>query len=220
MDLSLYHKMIGANNSNVTQAYINDSAVHVNQMFNSSPSYRKILINGEESDGIIRRNKFNQVNFLLRPFQTVDIGSYVEAKGRTYIVQDFIENEIYPKAKTSLCNRFLRWKDDQGNIQEFKCAIQGTTYEEDEGENKKIIHNSDGELTVQVQYNMYTKMIKPQMRFIFDGTVYEVSSIDLTNVYEDKGVLKLVLGFTNTADTDDKEKQVADDSGNSGWGAW
>lgn len=219
MDLSLYQKMIGENNSNVTQAFINDSAVHMNDLFSKSPSYRKIFINGVESDGVFRRKKFNQVNFLFRPFQLVDIGSYIDLEGRTYIVQDFIENEIYPKAHTSLCNRFLRWRDKQGDIQEFQCLMQGTTYKEDQGGNK-IIYHSNGELTVQVQYNTYTKTIKPLMRFIFDETVYEVSSIDLTNVYEDKGVLKLVLKFTNTADTDDKEKQVADDSGNSGWSAW
>lgn len=219
MDLTLYQKMIGANNSNITQAYINDTIVHVNDMFSKSPSYRQVLIDGVESDCIINRKKSHQLDLLLRPSSLIDAGSYVEMKQSTYIILDFIENEIYPKANASLCNRFLRWKDGEGEIKEYKCFVKGTTYEEND--DTQIVYNSDGELTVQVQYNNDTKSIKPQMRFIFDESVYEVSSIDsVSNVYDGKGVLKLVLKFANLTDTDDKENQIADDSGNSGWGEW
>ncbi|TVX86074.1 hypothetical protein [Paenibacillus agilis] len=218
MDLTLYQKMIGANNSNMTQAYINDSISHVNDMFSKSPSYRKVVIDGVDSDCIINRKKSHQMDLLLRPNFTIDKGSYVVLGLNTFIVMDFIENEIYPKANVNLCNRSLRWKDSQGEIKEYKCFVTGTTYEEDDA---KIVYNSDGELTVQVQFNDDTKAIKPQMRFIFDESVYEVTSIDTASkVYNGKGFMKLILKFTNTTDTDDKDNQIADSSGNSGWGGW
>ncbi|MGG4105152.1 hypothetical protein AAXB25_14645 [Paenibacillus lautus] len=218
MDLTLYQKMIGANNSNITQAYINDTILHVNDMFSKSPSYRQVLIDGVEADCIINRKKSHQMDLLLRPNSLIDAGAYVELNQNTFIVLDFIDNEVYPKANVSLCNRSLRWKDGS-EIKEYKCSVKGTTYEEND--DTQIIYNSDGKLTVHVQYNNDTKTIKPQMRFVFDESVYEVYSIDSTSsVYDGKGVLKLVLKFTNTTDTDDKDNQIADDSGNSGWGDW
>lgn len=59
------------------------------------------------------------------------------------------------------------------------------------------------------------------MRFMFDDSIYEVKSIDsVSNVYENSGVLKLGMKFANTSESDDKENQIADSSGNSGWGEW
>lgn len=218
MDLTLYQKMIGANNSNMTQAYINDSINHVNDMFSKSPSYRQVKIDGVDSDCIINRKKSKQMDLLLRPNTIVSEGAYVDFKEDTYIVLDFIENEIYPKANASLCNRTLKWKASNGEVYEYKCFVKGATYEEDK---TKTVYTSEGELIVYVQYNDYTRTIKPQTRFIFDESVYEVSSIDnVSNVYNGKGVLKLGMTFTNTTATDDKENQIADSSGNSGWGGW
>lgn len=218
MDLTLYQKMIGANNSNITQAYINDTIVHVNDMFSKSPSYRQAKIDGIDSDCIISRKKSKQMDLLLRPSTIVSEGSYVDFKEDTFIVLDFVDNEIYPKASISLCNRILKWKLSNGDIKEYKCFVKGATYEEDK---MKTVYTSNGELIVYVQYNDDTKTIKPQTRFIFDESVYEVASIDnVSNVYNGKGVLKLGMTFTNTTSTDDKDNQIADSSGNSGWGGW
>lgn len=218
MDLTLYQKMLGRNNPNMTQAIINDTIVHVNDMFAKSPSYRIVKINGVEADCIINRKKSKKIDLLLRPNSVVDLGSYVEIEDDTYLIVDSLDNEVYPKADVELCNRVLKWKDSTGIIREYQCSAQGETYEVDD---TKVLYSSEGELKVQVQYNQDTKTIKPQMRFIFDETAYEVSSIDsVSDVYKGKGVLSLTLKFTNTSDTDDKENQIADTSGNSGWGGW
>lgn len=217
MDLTLYQKMIGATNKSITDGYINDTITHVNEMFSSSPSYREVLVNGILSDCLISRKKSNKIDLLFRPRVIVDKGAYVTIGKDTFIILDCIDNEIYPKAYVELCNRSLRWKDDLGEIKDYKCLAKGTSYEEDD---RRIVYNSDGELVVKVQYNDDTKTIKPQMRFIFDEKTYEVSTIALTDVYDGTGVLELIMKFSNATETDDKENQVADDSGNSGWGEW
>lgn len=218
MDLTLYSKMIGANNSNITQAYINDTILHVNDMFAKSPSFQVMDFDGVDTDTIISHKKSNVLDILLRPQSVLNKGIYASFEGDTYLITEFVKNEIYPKATVELCNASIKWKHSD-NVHEFKCIVKGNTYEKDDG--NSFVITSEGEISILVQYNADTKTIKPNQRFIFGNSAYEVISIDeVTSVYNGKGVLKLGVKYTSATDTDDKTNQIADSSGNSGWGEW
>lgn len=221
MDLALYQKMIGSN-KNITQAYINDTIHHVNDSFTKSPSFRVAKQGVDEVDCIINRRKSKKIEFLFRPSTKIEIGSYLTIEDDCYLVDDAVDNEIYPKAFGMLCNRTLKWKNSSGEVLKYMCSISGSNYEEDTTKTTaKSMYNSDGELTIKVQYNNNTKYIRPQMRFVLDDMVYEVKSINsISNTYNGSGVLVLTMKFTNTSQTDDKDNQIADNSGNSGWGEW
>jgi hypothetical protein len=217
MDLSLYQKMIGA--SSLPEAYKNHTISYVNELFQTSPSLKQITINGIPYDAILSRtNKSTELEILLRPLSVANKGAYVVIDSDTYLITDFIANEIYPKGKIELCNSSLKWKDDLGNVYEYKCIVKGESFQE---ENDKKVITSDSQLIVLIQYNNDTKKIKPNQRFIFGEYAYDVVSIDsLSNVYNNQGFIKLELQFTSTSSTDDKTNGIADNSGNSSWGAW
>lgn len=150
MDLSLYQKTIGMNSNNISQGYMNDTIAHVNDMFSKSPSYRSVTVDGIHTDCIISRKKSSQLDMLFRPNSIVQMGSYVLLSGKTYLIMDVIENDIYPKAFLNLCNRDLKWKNNLNEVVEYKCFVNGSTYEEDL---TKTLYTSDGELTVYVKFN-------------------------------------------------------------------
>jgi hypothetical protein len=222
MDLTLYEKRLGA--TSVSEAYKNDTINHINDIFSKSPTFKQVLVDGFAKDGIIsHKEQSTELELLFRPQETINKGAYVEIDSDTYMIIDFIPNEIYPKAQLELCNSTLKWKDSMGNLKEYKCIVKGNVYEvkENERTNNKYLITSDSELVVLVQYNDDTKTIKPNHRFIFGDVAFDVKSIDtLTNVYNEKGFIKLVVKFTNLTDTDDIINDVADDSGNSGWSGW
>lgn len=219
MDLTLYEKMIGATNTSATQAYINDTIIHMNDIFDKSPSFKQILIDGTQTDCIINHTKKSSVlNLLFRPKSVLNKGMYALVGADTYMITEFTPNEIYPKAILELCNSNLKWKDVSGVLKEYKCIIKRDAYTEKED---RQVYTSDTELLVMVQYNDDTKAIKPTQRFLFGDNAYEVIQIDsVTNVYNNIGFIKLGVKSVSLTNTDDKTNQVADNSGNSGWGGW
>jgi hypothetical protein len=217
MDLTLYEKRLNA--TSVSEAYKLDTINYINDIFAESPSYKQVLVDGVQKDCIISHtDNSNELELLFRPQEILNKGMYVEIDADTYMITDFIPNEIYPKAQVELCNSSLKWRDSSGNLFEYKCIVKGTVYKD---EINKQIFTSDSELTVLVQYNNDTKNIKPNQRFIFNEMAFDVQSIDtITNVYNGVGYIKLVVKFTSISQSDDLVNGVADDSGNSGWGAW
>lgn len=215
MDLTLYQKMIGANES-VTQAYINDTIIHVNDMFSKSPSFKQMQFDSVDTDTIVSRKKSNVIDILLRPQIKVNKGIYTTYDSDTYLLTEFVANEIYPKATIELCNASIKWKDNTNTIKEYNCIVKGDSYKESDD---SLVITSDGQVKILVQYNDDTKTIKPNQRFIFGNSAFEVDSIDeVSEVYKGKGILKLTVKYTSATDTDDKTNQIADTSGNSGWG--
>ncbi|ALA47843.1 hypothetical protein ABE137_12675 [Brevibacillus laterosporus] len=219
MDLSLYQKMIGANNTSLSQAYINDTIAHENEFFNDSPSFKTVLVNHTQMDCIVSHTKKStKLELLFRPKSVLGKGMYINYKSDVYLITEFIPNEIYPKATIELCNSVLKWKDETGKVKEHRCVVKRDTYNEKED---RQVNTSDSELLAIVQYNDDTKRIKPTQRFMFGSSVYEIIKFDdVSNVYNEDGYIKFGLKFTNMSTTDDVENQVADNSGNSGWGGW
>lgn len=223
MDLSEYKRILGA--SSLGEGFVNDTIDIINANFHNAPSYRKIKVNGVEEDCTIKHTRYsNKLEIYLRPLKPVNKGMYVEIDDNTYIVMDCVQKEVYPKAKITLCNNVLKWKDESDTIYEYKCIIEGSTVELDESVgmfNNRLVISSDSELTVIVPYNEDTRKIDIGQRFIFDESVYSVNSVDrLSEVVNEKGLIKFTIKATGKSDTDDIDKNIADDTGNSGWGGW
>lgn len=221
MDLSLYELSLGADS--IPNGLINSSIMHVNEIFDKSPSFKKVSINNVEVDVLLNHTKkSNELGVLFRPQYLLDSGSYLEFNTHTYILTEFIANEIYPKGKLELCNSTLKWNDESGKLNEYKCIIKGNSYDEDDitGSNKTVI-DSESEIKISVQYNEDTKKIKAKQRFIFDGNAYEVNTIDtISRTYLGVGIIDIGVKYTSLTSTDDTDNDVANEDGNSGWGEW
>lgn len=218
MDLTLYQKIVGVSTS-TPNAYVNDTITHVNGMFNQSPSFKKIKIDGVEKDCILSHTKkANVLDLLFRPKSVLNRGIYVTVDADTYLITEFVPNEIYPKAVVELCNESLKWKDALGNVLEHKCVIKARTFTEIE---ERQVMIGQEELIVLVQYNRDTKTIIPTQRFILGDQTYEMLTIDdVTQIYNGVGIMQCTVKLSSTADSDDVVNKIADDSGNSNWGGW
>lgn len=219
MNISLYEKELGA--STIPEALTNGSIAYVNGIFDKSPSYKKVFVDGLETEVWLNHTKkYNELGVLFRPLTIFNRGSYVESNQDVYMLTEFIQNEIYPKGKLELCNSNLKWKDESQVLQDYKCIVKGSFYDEEEVAENLII-GSKAELKIIVQYNDNTKKIIPKQRFVFEGNAYEVATIDsISKVYLDSGLIELGVNFVSLTSTDDTTDDVADESGNSGWGDW
>lgn len=208
----------------MAEGYINDTISIVNEDFHKAPSYRSIQINGVADECTFKLTKdSNKVKILLRPKKTISKGMYVLLEGKTYMVTNYVPNEIYPKGEIELCNNTLRWRDTLGTLKEYSCIAKGNSVKIDDEftEKERFIITSDAELVVLVQYNSDTKTIQPNQRFIFGEYAYEVLSVDnISHVYDEKGYVQLTVKATGKTESDDTTSGVADDSSNSGWGDW
>lgn len=223
MDLTLYEERLGVS-SNV-EGFLKGTETIVNENFDKAISYRQILLNGIDADCQYKRSKqFNKLDIWLRPNTQIDKGLYVVFENSTFLITEFVENELYPKCEIELCNNTLRWKDDLGNVLEYACIIKGSNYELDNAKGNVFIA-SNAEPIVIVPYNAETKSISTEQRFVFNGFGYITSSIDLisqTYIRDGNtvGLVELKLTSAGLAKSDDVVVGVADNTGNSGWGEW
>lgn len=223
MDISRYERRLNATSKG--EAFENSTVDLINATFDGNPSYTKVLYKGEETDALYRLHKYmsNTVYLTFRPYTEILIGDYVEFNGKTYFVREITPNEIYPKAEILYCNNTLRWKDSFGSIFEFPCAISGNTLVLDDAKysnNNRFVLRSDSTLYVKVPYNDSTKLIYPTQRFVINNKVFDVTTINDLDVVDGKGYLELALTSTAKSSTDDLENNIADSSGDSGWGEW
>lgn len=218
MDLSLYEKMIGKGVESTSDAYVSDTIVHVNGIFNTSPSFKKIMVEDTLTDSIVSHTKKSTVlDVLFRPNTELNKGVYTLIESDTYIITDFVPNKIYPKAKVELCNSEINWNEGNDTFS-YKCIVKASSFSETDERQASILQS---ELVVIAQYNSDTKRIRPTQRFVFGGNVYEVTTIDsVSGVYKEVGLIEFIVKFTSTSTTDDIDNKIADTSGNSGWGDW
>lgn len=222
MDLTKYKARLMA--TSISDAYINDTVSMVNDDFDKTTSYRQIEIDGVSDECNVRlTDDSSKLKIWLRPKKSINKGMYVLLDGKMYMVTDFVPNEIYPKAEIELCNNTLRWRDTLNDLNEYSCIVKGESIELNETTygDRRLVATSDAELKVLVQYNSDTKKIKVDDRFLFGNNAYNVIGIDnITNVYQEKGFIKLTVQATGKTATDDTTSGVANDTGNSDWGAW
>lgn len=224
MDLSRYERLLNARSKG--EGMNKSTTDIVNATFESNPAYEKVVCNNEEVDSIykLHKNLSHIVYLTFRPNFQINKGDYVEFKSKHYIVNDFVQNEIYPKAEILFCNNTLRWRDSFGTDFEFPIFITGDTLVLDDAKysnNNRFVLRSDSNLNLKIQYNDITSKITPTQRFIINNKVYDVTTISDIGVYEGKGFLEITLTSTAKSTTDNVDNSgVADNSGNSGWGEW
>lgn len=223
MDLSGYERRL--NGSSIGEGFINDTIDIVNSLFDTNPAYRTCIYNNEEVECLFRLHKYqsNIIYLTFRPLFEVVKGDYVEFDNNTYFVREVVKNEIYPKAEILLCNNTLRWKDAFGQLFEFPCAVTGNTLVLDDAKysnNNRFVLRADSTIYAKIPYNDYTKTIFPTQRFVLNGKVYDVTSINDIEVLNEKGYLELGLTATAKTESDDLVNNIANEQENSGWSGW
>lgn len=183
---------------------LNRSKRSINKNFHTSPSYKKIQIDGDDVDSIVYED--GEIEF--KPDVSYPLGTEVSMNGNIYLVTEFTDNLINPKGKIQLCNSYITIKsiplsppsigyDDFMNPiypddydptpQEIPipAIVEKTVVNEDTG--AKIALDED-KIKATVSYLYVDLTIKSFWAY---EEKFDVYSRDLTKVINEKGLLIL-----------------------------
>ena len=163
---------------------------------------------------------------IMAPGQSVREGDYIHwsndrnvpvtESNQGYLMIAISEDDEYPeinKAKIVRTGRFpLKWRDRNGNIQSWGCAIFGTRGGKgyDEG---KILFLPEEQLYIYVQRNDNTETLEINTRFIFGKQAFRLSLYDNYTGNINNTLLKLTLDQDTVDDRDDLTNRIA-------WNPW
>lgn len=191
------------NNGGTRHEYERDTIQYVNTIFDQSPSFRVVNIDGVPTD--IRMvnnreyqtaNEFEQNLYLFRPETVIERGAYstyineTTGKEETWLIVFYHYHKIYPKAFARYCTKKLNFKNGHSLPAVVTNKISSSAFIE---ENKALTLPKDS-LAVYVKATPDSMSILEGDRFIIDDISFEVQSINQSMCTEDGiGVVELAI---------------------------
>lgn len=209
------------NGSNIGESQKNHTMRKNNNLFKNSPSYRIVPINGVNTEvrvsdrsATLNLNTSQYKMLTFRPETRFNLGSIVEYESIKWLMIDFNNNDLFPLAAIQKCNEELRWVDGNNISHSVPCVVNKSPME------RIIVRNSSNDIPivdqmmyVLVNYENVASMIKHSQRFILNSQAYSVNGVDdLSYVYNGKGIVQIILKFTESNDKDDMVNKIADNS--------
>lgn len=181
----------------------------IRKSFKDSPSYKSVLINGVATDArIIDGKDSSYKTMLLLPNTVLNNGIYIYYNLNYWLVTDFVQNEINPKALIQKCNHELKWQDSNGLICAEPCiATRSLLTKMDIIDNKYGIQLLEGEMNIYVQNNSNTCTIISGKRFYIGSQVYKVTGIDDVS---DEGIIRFAMKVDVENNNDNRNLRICD----------
>jgi hypothetical protein len=225
--LDKYRRRMSRNGNDVGEVYKNNTIAFIEATFHASPTFRVMEVNSfnnpeiTEMDArvveIERLGSLREV--ILRPTQSLEIGTYVKFDGDTWLLFDKYGGTGATSIKMLAirCNDTMKWQDKNGNIIELPCNASasdlGSKSKQSKNEiewNKYDVRLPLGQLFISVELNEQTKYIDLNQRFIFGRNAYEVTGIDdISLVDSGYGIIQLTVKITTKRDEDDFANELA-----------
>lgn len=226
--LDKYRKRLQRYGDNVGDAYSKNTISFIESTFHASPTYRIMEVessaypNLKEMDGrVVEVERLGTLReIILRPTESLEIGMSVKIDDEWFMLIDKYggTGSTSIKMLAIKINEGLRWYDNKGELQDFKCVASatdlGSKSKQSKNEiewNKYDVRLPIGQLFVSVEKNEVTERIGLNHRFIFGRNVYEVTGIDdITTVNDDGyGIIQYTVKITTKQDEDDFERNIA-----------
>lgn len=215
-----YRSRINARGGDRRTAALQRESLLLNAKILASPSYHKLIINGEQrSMSVINSDNLNQKTLCTLPGEDLPHGGTVEwMKNHWLITEVDANNELYTKGIMRQCNYLLRWIADDGNIVERWSIVEdGTKYLTGEyGDKDFIITRGDSRISLTLPKDSYTLRLNRDDRFLIDDygspnvLAYRLTKpFKLGGSFGENGVLSFVLQECNTEDSDNFELHIA-----------
>jgi hypothetical protein len=214
MDIHGYRRRL----TNGSKNFFDNTKVFINENFTQSPFYQLIYLNDMEIGAIVNDEKsVTEKTILLRPNEKIDKGEVIEYDQQLWLVMDFNHDEMYPTLKVRFCNQKLKSITDGSEIPVVAIGKR-TDFDEDE----EYLIVTTNEITVYASYQQ-AKHIELAEKFTMNARPYEVIGIDdVTEVYENKGIIKFTFDKTEMPVIDPTSPTPTDPTENTdgGWGDW
>lgn len=231
-----YKNRLTRNGNNVGESYANNTIAFKEATFSDSPTFRVLEVTSSEFPDITeidarvveveRMGTLREV--LFRPYQGLNIGTFVRFDGFTWLIFDQWGDRTSHKyvALVEKCNRTLKWQDATKAVQEIDCIASQSPLGSKASQGKNDIEWNKydvslplGQLYVYLEKNKLTDTLEMNQRFIFGRNVYEVFGIDDTSFVdkEGHGIIQLMVKLDVKRSSDDFVNRIAfNDYSNSG----
>lgn len=228
-----YKRRLHRNGKDVGETLTNNTIAFIESTFTASPTYRRMKVyrtNVEtntletfEMDArVVEIERLGTLReILLRPTESLDVGTYVEFDGFTWLLYDKYGGTGSTSIKLTAikCNRRAKWYGRDGKLKIYECVASatdiGSKAKQSKNEiewNKYDVRLPLGQLFMSLEYNEDTRAIRLNDRFIFGRNVYEVTGIDdISSVDENGyGLIQFTIAITTIRDNDDFERGIAE----------
>lgn len=197
---------------NATKNSLIDSTVNlIGSSFKDAPNYKIVKINNSDIESRFNYDKDYIGTLLFKPNTIFSLGEYVEIDNKVWIITDFNLNYIYPKATVYMCNEAIKWKDKDGIVHSYPCAILNWYFYNPEEFHQLVFVRT--EIHVLIKNDDFVKTLYPSQRFILGSQVYQLLGI---NDISKKDICQLRLDITLKKPEDDFENGIADNTTNQG----
>lgn len=226
--LDIHKDRIGVsdNNSGMRKDYTDDTILYINDVFDQSPSYREIEIDGELhgvriiNDRMYQTaNEFEQNMYLLKPFTVINRGAYatyyneVLQKQETWLIMFYHYHKIYPKAYARCCTKTLNYS----NGVSLPCVVQNKISSSAFIEENTTMTLPKDSLAVYVKATEETLNTLEGDRFVIDKLAYEVQSINISMCTED-GIGVVEMAIKKVPLKHDEKEEIGNNDNNNGNG--
>lgn len=226
--LDKYKNRLGRKGNNVGEVYANNTIAFIEATFSDAPTFRVLEVVSRQYPEITeidarvveveRMGTLREV--LFRPYQGLNIGTFVKFDGFTWLIFDQWGDKDSTKyvALVEKCNRTIKWQDKDGVIHELDCIASQSPLGSKAGQgkndiewNKYDVSLPTGQLFVFVERNDLTDSIQMNQRFIFGRNAYEVFGIDDTSFVDKNGygIIQLLVKIDVKRDADDFTNRIA-----------
>lgn len=212
--MSYFDKYKGRRSKDSSDTYRSPTKEFVNSSFANSPTYKVILIDGKETGVRVLEGKDSSYKKLLfLPDTKLDVGLLVNIDSKLWLITDFVDTEIIPKAMLQYCNNTLRLDEE-----DIPCIISRSDLVKfDVEENRNEINILQGAVYVFAQLNDASKKIAIGRRFVLGLQAYKVVGIDdLTYSKNGIGLIRYSMKLVSKSEEDDFDTGLAGNTGKEG----
>lgn len=208
-----YNKRLTVNGNTSRERRVNHLKDTIIRKSVDNPSYKNILLNGEETQLVINSGTQPYYKeFQSLPSQEINIGDYVEwANSHWIVVTCDSDDEIYRDGKLNQCNYLLKWQNELGEIIERWAVIQSASKYNDGTDSNAVITLGSDQLSIIVPIDSETIKLKKSMskKFFIDGNIEDPTTYELTgtgnvpDTYNGHGITSWIVkecAYTATED--------------------
>jgi hypothetical protein len=178
--------------------------------FENSPAYKLITVNGVSTGVRTEKGKLsNEMTLLFKPGTVVNIGSFCVIDTVNWVVMDSQKDEIFPKAKITLCNETLTIKtgetetitgydsmgrpitDTTATYTSFPCVTSTKLFLGSYNDQDRAINLPSGKMLVSIKYDPLYKLDE-KIEFDMYGQRFSIDEVDMTRTLGNVGIVSII----------------------------
>lgn len=219
MNFETYKTFLSLNGKTEQERAINGIHRDINTLLPGNPSYKTVLLNGEERHLNIVAGSSNMIkNISAMPGEELSVGNHILYCGENYYVTECTKNDgVYAYGEMTQCTDVVNFISPyDGSIQTYPVIVVNTTkFNTGETPNKRLTLPS-GQYAMYIPMDEHTIRIDNDFRIMLDKrkdypSCYRVTYVDTSTYGYGDSLLNIVLLQTElNPERDNIELMIAD----------